>query len=472
MIHGLIVDDEKITRKGMLSVIPWARFGIEIVEDLASGAAALAFLAEHPVDLVFVDVAMPGMNGIELIREMRARGMECTVVVLTFYDDFEYVREAMRLGAVDYLLKTQLDDQKILDMLGRVTGQLQRKGRERAAGMTWPASYAIVDLRTGGQGAGAAAEELAAEGPAPAARSVGKLEEGSVILEARSTQQVEERVRGAAARHGAVAVRLAGAAGAANTPPDFHALSDAALRSIVFYEHGQDDGGLVIPWDRLLERPPALSPEALEELRDGWASARWLLQEAPFRELVEMTCRVRPRAGTLEALVTAAMSELASAFPSLAGAVGAAPPRSWAGWRTLVGEAREQARRRVLQTRHSEDTIRKVLDGLDIIGRSDGRYVKEEVVAARVGLSRTYFSRCFKDITGVEFKKFLIDKSIMEAKGLLVRTTEPFRSISARLGYQSEAHFSRTFRSLTGLTPREFRTQHQSTHSQTQGDRH
>jgi two-component system response regulator YesN len=89
-----------------------------------------------------------------------------------------------------------------------------------------------------------------------------------------------------------------------------------------------------------------------------------------------------------------------------------------------------------------------------------------------VGLSRSYFSRCFKDITGVEFKKFLIDKSIAEAKGLLVRTAEPFRSISARLGYQNEAHFSRTFRSLTGLSPREFRTQNQSTQDQSPGDRH
>jgi two-component system response regulator YesN len=187
----------------------------------------------------------------------------------------------------------------------------------------------------------------------------------------------------------------------------------------------------------------------------------------------------------LASLISAAASELSAAFPSLGGGLGGTltaesragggpgePPRTWAAWRSLLESARAQARQRLLQARHSEETVRKILEGLEIIRRSDGRYSKEEVVAARVGLSRSYFSRCFKDITGVEFKKFLIDKSIAEAKDFLVHTTEPFRSISARLGYQNEAHFSRTFRSLTGLTPREFRTQHPAAPNQSPGDRH
>ena len=68
MIQALIVDDDKIIRKGMISVIPWDRFGIEIAGDVGSGKRALSFLEENSVDLVFVDIAMPDMNGIDLIR--------------------------------------------------------------------------------------------------------------------------------------------------------------------------------------------------------------------------------------------------------------------------------------------------------------------------------------------------------------------------------------------------------------------
>jgi two-component system response regulator YesN len=111
----------------------------------------------------------------------------------------------------------------------------------------------------------------------------------------------------------------------------------------------------------------------------------------------------------------------------------------------------------VTEQRHSEEIARKVVDALNVIRQTAGRYMKEEEVAARVGLSRSWFSQCFKEITGTEFKRYLVDKSIAEAKNLLAHTDMPFRSISARLGYQNEGHFSRMFRAATGVRPGDFR---------------
>lgn len=71
MIRVLIVDDDKLARKGLISIMPWAAYEMEVVGEAANGAKALEFLAQNQVDLMFVDLAMPVISGIDLIEEAR-----------------------------------------------------------------------------------------------------------------------------------------------------------------------------------------------------------------------------------------------------------------------------------------------------------------------------------------------------------------------------------------------------------------
>jgi two-component system response regulator YesN len=450
MIRAIIVDDEKITRKGMMSVIPWERFGIEIVADLGSAGAALSFLQEHPVDLAFVDVAMPGMNGIQLIREMRARGQECTVVVLTFYDNFEYVQEALRLGASDYVLKTQLDDEKVLQMLDRVTRTMAEGRKEH--GRAPFERCALVELEGETAAARSVVDSLSLD-----PRTITELSGGEILVELTSDEgRVAEAARVAGER-GVALIRLAGAD---RLLPEALAGIGAMLRTLLFYDSGPGGSLSVIPVELLLRGPREISAEDIEMLRAGWSSAHWLLLDARYNELMDLTARLRVPLPDLEAVLSAAAAELAHAFPMLKDGLLRASTRlaTWSQWGDSVQSVRQEGKERVRRLRHSTEIVTKVLDAVDIIRTTNGRYVKEEVVAARVGLSRSYFSHCFKDITGSEFKRYLIDKSVAEARSLLLRTEAPFRSISAQLGYQNEGHFSRTFQAATGLSPREFRS--------------
>lgn len=71
MIKVLIVDDDKLVRKGISSAMPWNEFNMEVVGEASNGAKALDFLETQPVDLMLTDLAMPVMSGIELMRTAR-----------------------------------------------------------------------------------------------------------------------------------------------------------------------------------------------------------------------------------------------------------------------------------------------------------------------------------------------------------------------------------------------------------------
>jgi two-component system response regulator HydG len=98
----MIVDDEKIVRE---SLFHWFTKVGHTVEKASSGFEALEKLEKNPFDLLFVDIRMPEMNGIELLEKVKAEYPETIVIIITAYASIETAVNAMKLGASDYLLK-------------------------------------------------------------------------------------------------------------------------------------------------------------------------------------------------------------------------------------------------------------------------------------------------------------------------------------------------------------------------------
>jgi len=105
MVDVLLVEDEKWVRVALRKVIEKSSMPIQVVHEAANGLAALDWLRSHEVDLVLTDIRMPVMDGITLLKEIRKHGYKCDVVIVSGHDDFSYAREAIRHGAIDYLLK-------------------------------------------------------------------------------------------------------------------------------------------------------------------------------------------------------------------------------------------------------------------------------------------------------------------------------------------------------------------------------
>ena len=112
-MHIMIVDDERIIRE---SFYHWFRKSGHKVDTAASGAEALEKLAQDAFDVLFVDIKMPGMDGITLLSEVKAQFPDTLVIIITAYGSIESAVQAMKIGATDYLLKPFKPDQLSLVM--------------------------------------------------------------------------------------------------------------------------------------------------------------------------------------------------------------------------------------------------------------------------------------------------------------------------------------------------------------------
>ncbi|WHY17603.1 response regulator [Paenibacillus sp. G2S3] len=120
----LIVDDEKIVRIALSTLIKWDEYGFKLVGAVADGYKALEVIETEPIDIVIMDLVMPNMDGLELIRTLNERKFTGKFVVLSNYDDYAYVREAMKLGAEDYMLKLTLKPDELILLLNKISEQL------------------------------------------------------------------------------------------------------------------------------------------------------------------------------------------------------------------------------------------------------------------------------------------------------------------------------------------------------------
>lgn len=111
MLKVLIVDDEPTMRKGLVMGVDWAAMDCVVVGEAANGEEGLQAAKRYNPGLIITDIRMPKMDGLEMLAELRKRGSLVHVILLTAYDDFDYVRSALQHGAVDYLLKPFRDDE-------------------------------------------------------------------------------------------------------------------------------------------------------------------------------------------------------------------------------------------------------------------------------------------------------------------------------------------------------------------------
>ncbi len=131
MYKILIADDELIIRKGLAKIIDWNGIGFEIAGDAANGKAALAFIEEHNPDVVLMDIRMPVLSGLEVIKAAREKGFKGEAVILSGFSDFEYAQEAINYGVRSYLTKP-VEKQKLHDLFVSIKEKLDATNASNA----------------------------------------------------------------------------------------------------------------------------------------------------------------------------------------------------------------------------------------------------------------------------------------------------------------------------------------------------
>lgn len=132
MYTVMIVDDEKAIRENLPKIIPFEEYGFKVCQTARNGEEALEKLPQCRPDVVFLDVCMPGMDGLSFLRKLHQKGSESKpyVVMLSGYSDFEYARSAMRYGVRAYLTKP-VDEDEVGSLLGELKAVLLERERNQ-----------------------------------------------------------------------------------------------------------------------------------------------------------------------------------------------------------------------------------------------------------------------------------------------------------------------------------------------------
>ena len=119
----LIVEDEKMIRQGIRAMIQRSGVPVEVVTECSNGEMAMDILRSQKVDVMFTDIRMPKMTGIELVQKIQELPEKPMVVAVSGYADFSYAVEMLRIGAREYLLKP-IEREKLWDIMKKLEQEL------------------------------------------------------------------------------------------------------------------------------------------------------------------------------------------------------------------------------------------------------------------------------------------------------------------------------------------------------------
>lgn len=131
MIKTLIIDDNKIIREYFQTMIDWEARGFSLCAVANNGIMGWQEFSRHRPDVVITDVQMPGMSGLELSRKIREVSPDTLIIFISSYDNFNYVKDALEIGAFDYILKHETKGEKFDKKLERIRLEFESRTQRR-----------------------------------------------------------------------------------------------------------------------------------------------------------------------------------------------------------------------------------------------------------------------------------------------------------------------------------------------------
>lgn len=128
MLKVMIIDDEYYFRQALKAAFPWDELGMEVCGEAEDGLEALELVTALKPDIALVDINMPIMDGLELVREIKTRDMPTKLIILTGYGEFGYAKQAVELGVNNYLLKP-VNDEELKKSLLSVKSYIESEAR-------------------------------------------------------------------------------------------------------------------------------------------------------------------------------------------------------------------------------------------------------------------------------------------------------------------------------------------------------
>ncbi len=493
MIRTVLVDDDALIHVTLRSLIDWERCGCTVVQDCSTGAQALAYLCEHPVDLLITDIKMPGMSGLELMAELRRNGCMPVTVALSGYDEFDLVREAFRLGAYDYLLKANINQEAVTQLLAGLREKVfhtaapaalaQEGAPVLAEGDYFAAVFQVERFEQAAQRFGGNLKERMEKPMLELVRQIRRLQ-GRAVLRAKDSSRYElyYRVRD---RQGAESTALSVARQIQGVWRDFMNLDTAAgISGVVPSAQLQGAveqcealcrltvlrgrGGLCVQWedgalarayqaqaadcDELISALCGDSVQRVEEQTGLWFSALKVLKDREhIQEILVLLARLGERLEDYGVNFYQVFPERTDFHQLLREFESPAERELWL--RNALRRVREAcAEGRRERQKSPVQRAREFME--DNFANPE---LTLRTVADYVGFNEKYLSARFSKECGCTFVSYLNDLRLRRAQELLLQTDMRIYEISEAVGYSSVEHFTHMFKKKLCISPKDFR---------------
>ena len=487
-MKALIVEDELLARVGMRSLINWEELGISLLEDAQDGKEALKRIEEEGPDLILLDLNIPEISGLELLKIIRSRRLPIKTVVVSCYDDFDTVKEAMKLGAVDYIRKFGLSREELTATLANLTElpkpeeksavQAHYEIREKVQNVPddflsgcclsiyMLSKYAqeMEDMKI--------IETLACQYYQNLNRDFMCLGyEGKLLIlmkQETNEKEAEELLKQISpfvdnrcylgitsyqnqSRHSRFFMGIANAI----ENYGFFGGSSQVIRMDLPLEIQKE-----CPFDlgnymaRLEKGIQKISKEeileVLEAFFDTIAQYQNLSVTLVKRMMIEMLSRFSDKAGQLGgAIEEIEVNESYKHYQKIVHTTSFEEMKTW--WRSFVSQFTAQFFTR--QKRSESDLIENTLEYIE---RNLDKTIQLADVARQIGVSEPYLSSFFKKTMNENFIPYVNRQKMRRAKQLFAEGKMVYQ-VSDILGYENSTYFSKVFKKIEGITPEQYR---------------
>lgn len=389
----LIVDDELLARRMLKESIVWEEYGYCVAWEASNGKDGLEMAVRCRPDVIFVDIKMPLMDGLEMVKQLNLLGVSSKIVMLTCYDDFSYVREAMRYGAVDYLLKHTFEQEDLAALLGRIEKLLRKE----------EASLESMDLL-----------------------------KGDVLNKIIRQTITRGDIRGYV---------------------DTGILPTADPKYMVLYirlQREPADGEaerFTRIWKNSLE----------EQMDPGAVTDIFISRIRERETYTVLVCGENSGISEMKNQIRKAVADFSKKMQGTEiGWMTGITYHLYYRWEDL-GEALREARDVVQVEGEYLKCSSKVLMAIEYIRNNYSRQISLEDIAEYAGISRIYLSQIFKKETGKNIRDYLAEYRLSKAKELLLTSNLKIYTISELCGFGSAQYFNRIFKKMTGFSPYQFK---------------
>ena len=473
----LIAEDEKMIRQGIKAMIQRSGVPIEVILECSNAETALEILKSQPVDVMFTDIRMPKMDGIELVKAMQELQHKPLTVAVSGYDDFSYAVEMLRAGVREYLLKP-VDREQVKQILEKLDAEIQqrqeKKENNRTIGcqqlkhliqdehMTETERTAILreygdnfykdgyvvccmDDRDG---------EMAVEDDHIYINHIGECEIYIMKPEAVERFRMQEwrrRYVGISGykqglenlREGYEEARKARKEAFWTEKPS------VTYEELAAYEkENAADGGVFSLENYVQIMGTDKYEQALKQIRNVFWNARRSVGHGSLE--TELQVFLDKLLQTYDAVLHTGSTELEHMkqlyrYPCIS-----EYENEFIGWL-------EQFAANLNHQFEDYKNKQKIQQAVLYIRENYDKDLNMAVVSNHISMNYSLFSYAFKQYTGTNFVNFLKDIRMEKAKELLEKTDLRIVEISQKIGYENEKHFMKIFKVTCGVSPTEYR---------------